>query len=171
MNSFNPEIQLKDTKSVIKNKLQKLWSKLRGFKFVTTLALVFKMKGSQDKTTYDNFYLSLRAETIINDIDDVLQSICSTIVTNIQKFLGIIDSVIDHTISVWNINPLVGSSYLKLLKKLDHPGKGLINIQNINDNEHFKWTVVRYLNPADHNPAKLPKTYKDFAKKDFILTT
>ena len=42
LNSFNPELQLKDTESAIKNKLKKLLSDLRGFKVVPTLVLVFK---------------------------------------------------------------------------------------------------------------------------------
>ena len=50
-------------------------------------------------------------------------------------------------------------------KELDHPRKGLINIQNIDDNECFKWCLVRYLNPADHHPEKITKADKDFAKK------
>ena len=63
----------------------------------------------------------------------------------------IFDSVIDHTISISKYNSLAGSSYIKLPKKLDHPRKGLINIQNVGDNECFKWSIVRYLNPADWN--------------------
>ena len=31
-------------------------TKLRGFKFMTTLALVLKKIGSEDKTKYDTFY-------------------------------------------------------------------------------------------------------------------
>ena len=49
--------------------------------------------------------------------------------------------------------PLDGSSYKKLLKELNHPRKGLINIQNIDDNECFKWNLVRHLNLADYHPA------------------
>ena len=55
LNSFNPKLQLEDTESAIKNKLKKLWTKLRGFKFVTTLVIVFKKIGSVDKTKYDTF--------------------------------------------------------------------------------------------------------------------
>ena len=40
----------------------------------------------------------------------------------------------------------------------------MINIQNIDDNDCFKWSLVRYLNPADHNPARITKAVKDFAK-------
>ena len=65
----------------------------------------------------------------------------------------IIDSVIDHTISISKYNPLAGSSYIKLLKELDHSRKGLINIQNIDDNECFKWSIVKYLNHANRHPA------------------
>ena len=40
----------------------------------------------------------------------------------------------------------------------------MINIQNIDDNECFKWNIVRYLNPANHDPVRISKAYKDFAK-------
>ena len=41
----------------------------------------------------------------------------------------------------------------------------MINIQNIDDNECFKWSIVRYLNLSDHNPRRITKADKDFAKK------
>ena len=40
----------------------------------------------------------------------------------------------------------------------------MINIQNTDHNEYFKWCLVRYLNPADHNSARITKADKDFAK-------
>ena len=42
LNSFNAELRLKDTEYATKIKLINLLSELRVFKFVTTLALVFK---------------------------------------------------------------------------------------------------------------------------------
>ena len=54
---------------------------------------------------------------------------------------------------------------MKSLKELDHPRKGLINIQNIDPNECFNWSIDRYLNPADHNSIRITKAVKDFAKK------
>ena len=171
LNSFNPELQLKDTESAIKNKLQKQLSELRGFKFVTTLVLVLKKRESEDKIKFDNFHSSSKAETLINesDIDDVFESIYSTVISNTQKSLGkgsdwIIDSVIHHTISISKYNPLAGNSYIKLPKELDHPRKELINIQNTDDNEWFKWCLVRYLNPANHHLARITNTDKEFAK-------
>ena len=113
LNSFSPELQHKDTGSVINSKLLNLLTQLRGLRFVTILVLVFKNIESEDKTKHDNFYSSWKAEIIINenDVDDVLQSIYTPIITKIQKSLGkdsswIIDSVIDHTISVSKYNPL-----------------------------------------------------------------
>ena len=83
LNSFDPKLQLKDTESEIKNKLINLLTQLKGFKLVTTL--VFKKIESDDKTIYDNFYLQSKVETIINegDIDDVFESIYTTIISNI----------------------------------------------------------------------------------------
>ena len=39
LNSFNPELKLKDNKFAIKNKLIDLLAELKGFKFVTALVL------------------------------------------------------------------------------------------------------------------------------------
>ena len=116
---------------------------------MTTLVLVFNKIESEDKTKYDTFCPHSKAETIINesDIDDVFKSIYTTIILNIQQVLGKssgwkIDSIIDHNISISKYNPLAGSSYIKLLKELDHPRKRLINIQNIDDNKYFKWCLA-----------------------------
>ena len=134
-------------------------TELRRFKFVRTLVLVSKKIKSEDKTKYDTFYSHSKTEIIIkeSDIDDVFKSIYTTVISNIQRSLGkgpgwIIDSVIDHNISISKYNPLAGSSYIQLKKELDHPRIGSINIQNIDDNECLQWFIVRYLNPTDHNP-------------------
>ena len=41
----------------------------------------------------------------------------------------------------------------------------MIHIQNIDDNRCFKWSLVRYLYPADHHPARISKADKYLAKK------
>ena len=70
----------------------------------------------------------------------VYKKIASNDKTKYVTFYSI-DSFIDHNISISKYNPLAGSSYMKLPKKLDHPRKRLINIQNIDDNECFKWNI------------------------------
>ena len=41
----------------------------------------------------------------------------------------------------------------------------MINIQNIDDNECFKWSIVRHLNLADYNPRRITKAGKGIVKK------
>ena len=145
---------------------------LKCFIFLSTLVLVFKKIESEYDTKYDNFYSSSKAEIVINEmnIDDAFESIYTTVITNQQKPLGecsgwIIDSVIGHTISISNNNPLARNNCVKLPKELDHPRKALINIQNIDDNKCFKWCLVWYLNPADDNRRSITKADKNFAKR------
>ena len=54
--SFNPELQLKDTESAVKNKLINLLSEVKDFKLVTALVLEFKKIQSNDKTLQSNLY-------------------------------------------------------------------------------------------------------------------
>ena len=51
LNSFNHELQLKDTESAIKSKLIEILAQSKGFKFVTTLVLVFKKIVTQTAIT------------------------------------------------------------------------------------------------------------------------
>ena len=126
------------------NKVIKLLSKLRGFKFVTTLFLKVKKIENDYEIKFTIFYSNPKAQAIINksDIDDLFESIYTTIISNIQKYLGkgsgwIINSVIDH-INISKYNILTGNSYIKLPEELNHSKKGLIDIQNFDDNECFK---------------------------------
>ena len=61
-------------------------TQLKGFKLFTSLVLVFQKIESKDKTKFDNFYSSSKAEIITNesDINEVFQSIYNTIIT--KKF-------------------------------------------------------------------------------------
>ena len=102
---------------------------------------------------------------VYDDVDDVFDSIYTTIISNIQISLRkgsglIIDSVIHHDITISKYNPLAGRSYIKLPVELYHPRKELISIQNIDDNECFKSCLVRYLNPG-----RITKAGKDSVKK------
>ena len=138
-----------------------------------TLVLVFKKIESKDKTKYENFYSSSKAEIIINESD--IDVFYTTIIKNIQRSSGkgsgwIIDLVIDHTISISKYNPFAGNSYIKLPKELDHPRKGLINIQNIDDKDCFNWCLVRYLNMQIIIQQELQKLTK-ILQRDLVLMT
>ena len=112
---------------------------------MTTLILEFKKIQSNDKTLYRTFYSNSKADTIVNEgeINDVFESIYSTIILNIQKCLRqdmgwITDSVMNHNINISKNTPLASEIYIKLPKELDHPRNGLINIENIDDDQCFK---------------------------------
>ena len=82
-------------------------TKLKGFEFVTTLVSAFKKTKRDDKPIYSTFYWKSKAEAIINesDIDDIFDSIYSTILSDMQRYLWqglglIIDSFIGHNINI-----------------------------------------------------------------------
>ena len=116
-------------------------TQLKGFKFLTTLVLVFKKIESEDKTRFDIFYSNSKVEVTINegDIYDVFQSIYATIISNIQKSQAglLIQSLI--TLLVFESIILSLEAVISNEKKRNHPRKGLINIPSIDDNECFKW--------------------------------
>ena len=94
----------------------------------------------------------------------MLQSIYTTIVSNIPKPLGkgsdwITDSIIDHTINISKYKPLALAKRMRPSKKrIDQYSKYCLN-------ECFKWGIVRYLNPVDHNPRRTTKA--DFKNMKF----
>ena len=73
---------------------------------------MFKETGSKDKTKFDNFYLGLEAEVVINQSTLIMCFNRLFYISNIRKSVEkgsdwIIDSVIDHTNSISKYNPLV----------------------------------------------------------------
>ena len=85
MNSFNPELQLKDTEFAISKKLIGLLTEWEGFNFAARLVLQFHNIKNDDKIKYNTFYSNSKADTIFNEsyIGDVFESIYSTIIVNI----------------------------------------------------------------------------------------
>ena len=59
--------------------------------------------------------------------------------------------------------PMKGNSYIPLPKNLKNK-KALINIKN-QDNECFKWSVTRALNPVDKNADKMSKLLREQSEK------
>lgn len=99
---------------------------LKDFKFVTALVLEIKKIESDGKTKYDTLYSNSIAEAVSHEseIYDAIESIYTTAISNVQKYLvkgsgWVTDLVIDD-INISKNNPVVGSSYAKLPKELDH---------------------------------------------------
>ena len=115
---------------------------------MTTLILVFKMIKTEDKTKYDTFYTNLKTEIISMKVTLMMWhwSIYTIIISNIQKYVEKGSGWIIDYISISKYDLLNGSHYIKLPIELDHPRKGLSNIQNNDDNECFKWLIMNALN-------------------------
>ena len=78
---------------------------------------MFKKVESDYKIKYEFFCSNSKAKIMVNEsnINNVFESIYTTIISNIQKSLlkdsgWIIDSVIDHSMSISKYNPLARSS-------------------------------------------------------------
>lgn len=74
------------------------------------------------------------------------------------------------SINISKYNHLAGSSYIKLNKIIRQSKKKVINIQNIDENDCFKWYLIRYLNPSNHDPARITKAEKNLLKKLILKT-
>ena len=81
-----------------------------------------------------------------------------------QKDLDGLLKVLINSFKFARYKPLKGSSYVELPKELQSSRKGLINIQN-KDNECFRWWHIRHLNPQDKIPQRIKKTDKEFISK------
>ena len=71
----------------------------------------------------------------------------------------VISSIDEHYINIVVYDPLKGSSRIQLPQELQTPNKGLINLEN-EDNDCFRWCHIRYLNPKENNPQRIKKSDK-----------
>ena len=108
-------------------------------------------------------YFNSKAQTIINqtEIAEALQSSAEQILNKIAQWISegsgwVIQSIDNHYLNIVKYKPVKGSSYLKLPIELQHQNKGLINLQN-KENECFRWCHIRHLNPMDTNPQRIKK--------------
>ena len=80
LNLFDPELQLINTKPVVKNKLKELLSELKKFKVETILVLYYR-KGNDRKI----FHLSTKFIASDSEIDEVFKSMHHSIMTKTKK--------------------------------------------------------------------------------------
>ena len=68
-----------------------------------------------------------------------------------------VSSINEHYINTVVYEPMRGNSYIPLPVKLQNSAKGLINLQN-KDNECFRWSHIRYLNLQEKDSQRVKKT-------------
>ena len=116
------------------------------------------------------------------DMDEVFDKIRKQIWKDVEQFLKsgsgwTIVSLDSFAIDLYEYKPFAGSSYIRFRDiKVEFKGKeitldeeiarkeAIINMQN-NDNECFKWCVVRVLNPVRKNPQRVTKKLREQAKE------
>ena len=99
-NLFDPELQLINTKPVIKNKLKGLLSELKKFQVQTVLALDYKKRnGSQI------FHSCTKLIGSDLDIDEAFKSMHQSITSKIKNYVCkdyiVLDAIIKHSIKIF----------------------------------------------------------------------
>ena len=166
----DPLLQLTKTRNVIEQHLNKESGELKGFKYIETLKITFeKLLGN--KTTIKTAYFNSMTTTIINknEINKALQTSRQELMKAIGQWISegsgwTIKSVDGHYINLTKYKPLKGSSYIELPTELRNSAKGLINLQN-KDNECFRWCHIRHLNPQEKYPQRIKKSDKEYVDK------
>jgi hypothetical protein len=160
--------QLDASREIVSNLLK---SVLDGpIKFVETLVLKMVKGLLSEGNAVD---LRMESETITvmsaNEAEDVVK-------LSAERIIGKIEScqergsnwrvimVKRHEIDVVHFNPLVGSSFIELPAPLKSDKNGLINIENMDDNECFRWCHVRHLKPKKQKANKITKPDRKFAE-------
>ena len=162
-------VQLQASKSSIKDLFNDLLNEMKGFKYQTTLAVLLSKIKTDGNIEYSPVYFNSTTKTVINSDESSLGQSFQEILYRIDNGMNqgsgwIIEYLEGFYLNVSSISPLIGSTYINLPSELQHPMKGLVNIQN-NDNKCFLWCNVRHLNLIDKNPQKITKKDKELVRK------
>ena len=128
-------------------------------KFIFTAK--FKKGVSEEDMTYNYGYFHTNIERIMEgaDLGSIYNVMIAMILEKIDKFQNKgsgwqFDSVVSFDINVDPYNPMRGTSYFPLPAKLAAK-KAIINVQNKQDNECFKWAVTSAVFPRKKNGQRL----------------
>ena len=175
INKNYPLIQLYSTIDSVASLLKKQLNEMQGIKLLETLKLTFKKTTidadkNESKIIFKTAYFNSKAKTIINEneiiegIQTSNQEILDGIAVWLSKASGwTVESIDVQYINTVKYKPLKGSSYIELPPELRNPAKGLINLQN-NDNECFRWCHIRYSNPQEIHLGRIKKCNQEHIK-------
>jgi len=171
INDKDPLSQLTTVRSDISYRLKKELTELKGIKYIETLKMTFEKQLDKDRTTFKTVYFNNKVCTIIheNEIQDALRVAIEQIINNIAQWISegsgwTIVSIDAHYLNITQYKPMNGSSYIKLPKELVNSSKGLINLQN-QDNQCFRWCHIRHMNPQNKDPQRIKKCDKTYVDK------
>ena len=162
--------QLSKTRSNVFKLLKDQMLENRGIKFQVNLSVLMKKEDSDGNLIFNQPQFNSFNQTIINEfeIKSALDKADELIKERVAQWLSLgsgwtIDEVKNHYVSIVKYDPLSGSSYIPLPKKLRNSMKGLINIKN-EDDKCLLWNIVRYHNPVKHHAERITMKDREFAK-------
>ena len=160
--------QLDMSREIVSNLLKSVLD--QPIKFIETLVLKMVKGLLSENTAVD---LPMESETItvmsVNEVEDAVRLSAERIIGKIESYQERgsnwrVIMVERHEVDVVHFNPLVGSSFIELPAPLKSDKNGLINIENMDDNECFRWCHVRHLKPKKQKANKITKPDRKFAE-------
>ena len=140
---------------------------LKGFKYQINLYVLLSKVQSSDPIEYSPVYFNSLTKTVIGNkyfLDQCFNEIIFRLENWISDGSGWnVEEIVSQYLNISSYLPLSGSTYRKLPKELQHPMKGLINIQN-SDSKCFLWCHVRYLNSEGKNLWRMSREEKEVSK-------
>ena len=151
------------SKSAIKDLFGNLLrDKKKGFKYVLSTKIIFKKHINDNEHKYSTVYFNSLIKTVINQIYHLNESFEETLnlldIWINESSAWTIDQIDGLYINISNYEPLLGGSYIPLLKVLNNSMNGLINLKN--KDKCFMWCRGRLINPKNSHPERINKQDK-----------
>ena len=147
------------SKNSIKNLFDELLREKRGFKYVLSTKIILKKRINDNEHKYSTVYFNSLVKTVINQryhLKESFEDILSLLDIWINESSAWkIDQIDGIYINTSNYEPLSGSSYIPIPKKLGNHMKGLINLKN-KDYKCFMW-CHGLINPTNSPPERQDK--------------
>ena len=168
ISSNDPRVLFDKARNSLIKKLNEILHKKGPYKAYLTLRVELKKRilvDGEEAYEFTQPYFNSTTTTILNELDirdfydKAVEEILNRIARWISKGSGwVIERILNLYLNIVSYVPLKGRSYFPLPEELRHHRKGLINLQN-DDNECFRWCHIRHLNPLSHHNERI--TQKD----------
>ena len=160
-------VQLKASKSSIKDLFRDLLNKTKSFKYQITSKVLLKRYKPNGEIESAPVYFSSVAKTVMNHrfkLKNSFQEVSYMIDVWVNEGPDwIVKSIESQYVNISTYRPLSGSSYISLPIELRNQRKGLINIKN-RDQKCFLLCHVRHINPSKEHPERMRKIDKKLVK-------
>ena len=168
LSSNDPRVLFDTARNSLIKKLNDILHKKGPHKGYFTIRVEFKKRilvDGEEAYEFTKAYFNSTTRIILNELDirdfynQAVEEILNRIARWISKGSGwVIERILNLYLNIVSYVPLKGRSYFPLPEELRHHRKGLINLQN-DDNECFRWCHIRHLNPLSHHNERI--TQKD----------